>query len=617
MIFFPPARHPGQPAASLLLRPGLLLLLFMMTVAGSAAAMATPRHAIAMLGEPANPPGFTHFPYADPHAPRGGHVTYAVTGGFDSLNPLIIKGQPVWQLRALVYESLMARSADEPFTLYGLIAESIETPEDRAWVEFTLDPRARFSDGEPIDVEDVAFSFRLLRDRGRPNHRSYYAKVARIERPGERRIRFVFRTAGDRELPLIIALMPVLPEHLIDPEEFEKTTLTPPVGSGPYLVAEVDPGARIVFRRDPDYWGADLPVRRGLNNFDEIRYEYFRDENSQFEAFKKGLIDVIADFDPTRWATGYDFPAAREGRVVREEFVSRTPKGMTGFVFNTRRPIFADRNVRRALAMLFDFEWINTTYFFNAYKRTGSYFEGSELSALGRPASAGERKLLAPFPDAVLPDVMEGRYRPMATDGSGRDRAPLRAALALLGKAGYVLKDGRLTDARTGAGLSFEFLSRTREQERLALAYQRSLAQLGIEMSIRTVDSAQYQQRLSVFDFDMIQNRWPASLSPGNEQSFRWSMAAADRPGSFNYAGARQPAIDAMIAAMLAAETEEGFVDAVRALDRVLISGHYVVPLFHLPTQRVARWARIRHPAVTPLYGYKLETWWDGDAPAR
>ncbi len=591
--------------------------LFVAILGLSAPASAEPQHALAMHGAPLYPADFKHFRYADPKAPKGGHMTRAVTGGFDSLNPLIIKGRPVWEVRTHVYESLLARSRDEPFTLYGLIAESVETPPDRSWVEFTLNPKARFSDGEPVEVDDVAFSFELLRDRGRPNHRSYYSKVARIERPGERRIRFVFASAGDRELPLIIALMPVLPKHLIDPENFEKTTLEPPVGSGPYRVAAVDPGTKIVFRRNPDYWGADLPVKRGFDNFDEIRYEYYRDENTQFEAFKKGLIDVIVDADPTRWATGYDFPAARDGRVVREEFATKTPKGMTGFVFNIRRPVFADIRVRKALAMLFDFEWVNNTHFFNAYRRTGSYFEGSTLSALGRPASDRERQLLRPFPDAVAPEVMEGRYAPMATDGSGRDRKPLRAAMALLSAAGYALTDGRLVNGGTNEPFSFEFLSKTREQERLALAYKRTLAQIGIEMSIRTVDSAQYQQRVSTFDFDMVLNRWPASLSPGNEQSFRWSMEAADIDGSYNYAGAKEPAIDAMIAALLAAEDAEGFVDAVRALDRVLISGHYVVPLYHLPGQRVARWARIGHPDETSLYGYQFETWWAGDQPSQ
>ncbi|MCC2112699.1 MAG: ABC transporter substrate-binding protein, partial [Hyphomicrobiales bacterium] len=572
----PPHGYCGPVAIRSLRMTGAFLALICALVTPT---IAEPQHAIAMHGDPLYPADFDHFRYADPNAPKGGHVTFAVTGGFDSLNPLIIKGRPVWEVRTHVYESLMARGQDEPFTLYGLIAESVETPPDRAWVEFTINSSARFSDSEPVTVDDVAFSFELLRDHGRPNHRNYYSKVARVERPRDRRIRFVFAEAGDRELPLIIALMPVLPKHLIDPESFEKTTLEPPVGSGPYIVTEVDPGTKIVFRRNPDYWGADLPARRGFDNFDEIRYEYYRDENTQFEAFKKGLIDVLVDTDPTRWATGYDFPAVNDGRVVREEFATETPKGMTGFVFNTRRPVFADIRVRKALAMLFDFEWVNNTYFFNAYRRTGSYFEGSALSALGRPASDRERQLLASFPDAIAPEVMDGNYRPMATDGSGRDRKPLRAAMALLTEAGYTLTDGRLVKAETGEPFTFEFLSKTREQERLALAYKRTLAQIGIEMSIRTVDSAQYQQRVTTFDFDMVLNWWPVSLSPGNEQSFRWSMESAELEGSFNYAGASEPAIDAMIAAMLAAKEADEFVDAVRALDRVLISGHYVVPL--------------------------------------
>ncbi|MEZ5839525.1 MAG: extracellular solute-binding protein [Hyphomicrobiales bacterium] len=576
---------------------------------GMAPAVAEPAHAIAMHGEPALPPGFERFAYTSPDARFGGRVTYASIGSFDSLNPLIVKGNAAQSLRGYVYESLMARALDEPFTLYGLIADSVETPPDRSSVTFTIDPRAHFSDGHPITSADVLFSWKLLRDHGRPNHRSYYSKVSSAEAPDERTVRFVFDAAGDREMPLIMGLMPVLPAHLVDPETFEQTTLTPPVGSGPYKLVDLKPGGSLTYQRDPDYWAAGLGVSAGLYNFDEIRIEYYRDENSLFEAFKKGLVDVMLDEDPTRWATGYDFPAAADGRVVKDTFTDGTPKGMTGFVFNTRRPIFADVRVREALAALFDFEWVNHTYFFDAYRRTASYFEASELSARGRAADAAEKALLAPFPDAVPADVMDGSYEPMATDRSGRDRAPLKKAMGLLGAAGYQMKDGRLVDAG-GAPLSFEFLTKTRDQERLALAFKRSLSRLGIDIAIRTVDSAQYQRRLQGFDFDMIQYFWPASLSPGNEQNFRWSVASADQEGSFNFAGARQPATDAMIAAMIAAESRADFVDAVRALDRVLISGHYVVPLFHLPEQRVARWARISRPERSSLYGYVLQSWW-------
>jgi len=574
-----------------------------------AGARAEPASGIAMHGTPALASGFERFDYASPDARTGGRVTYAAIGSFDSLNPLIVKGNAAQSLRGYVYESLMARGLDEPFTLYGLIADSVDTPDDRSSVTFTIDPRARFSDGHPITADDVVFSWQLLRDHGRPNHRSYYSKVKTAETPDERTVRFVFDADGDREMPLIMGLMPVLPAHLVDPDEFEKTTLEPPVGSGPYKLVEVNPGASITYARDPDYWAADRGVARGLTNFDEIRFEYYRDENSLFEAFKKGLVDVMLDEDPTRWASGYDFPAVNDGRVVKDTFADGTPKGMNGFVFNTRRPIFADARVREALAALFDFEWVNHTYFFDAYRRTASYFEASELSARGRPASEAEKALLAPFPGVVRPAIMDGSYQPVATDGSGRDRGPLRKAMQLLTDAGLRMQGDRLVDA-AGTPLTFEILTKTRDQERLALAFKRSLARLGIDVSIRTVDSAQYQRRLQGFDFDMIQYFWPASLSPGNEQNFRWSSAAAAQEGSFNFAGVHEPAADAMIQAMIAAKSREDFVAAVRAFDRVLMSGHYVVPLYHLPEQRVARWARIARPERASLYGYVLQSWW-------
>ena len=575
---------------------------------------AEPAHAISMHGVPLYGADFDHFAYADPAAKKGGRIVYAVIGSFDSLNPLIVKGAAVQSIRGNVYESLMARGFDEPFSLYGLIAETVETAEDRSWVEFRLRETARFSDGEPIRADDVVFSWQLLRDHGRPNHRSYYSKVSEVQTPDIMTVRFVFNESGDREMPLIMGLMPILPSLLIDPDTFEDTTLGAPIGSGPYLVGAVDPGASVTLTRNPDYWGADLAVNRGFYNFDEIRYDYYRDENSLFEAFKKGLVDVMPDSDPTRWSTGYDFPAANDGRIVREEFETGTPKGMTGLVFNTRREIFSDLRVREALAGLFDFKWVNQTYFFNTYARTGSYFQASELSALGRPVDAHERELLAPFGNAVLPAVMDGSYQPVETDGSGRDRGPMRQALKLFADAGYVLKGNTLVNAASGAAFSFEILTKTREQERLALAYKRSLSRIGIDISIRTVDSAQYQRRLQTFDYDMIEYSWGASLSPGNEQSFRWSMAAADQEGSFNFAGAKEPAIDAMIAALLSAESREDFVSAVRALDRVLISGHYVVPLYHLPNQWVARWAWIGRPEKTSLYGYLPQTWWAAQA---
>ncbi|HBH42183.1 MAG TPA: ABC transporter substrate-binding protein, partial [Rhizobiales bacterium] len=523
-----------------------------------------------MHGEPQEAKGFTHFPYANPDAPKGGRVTFSIQGSFDSLNPLIVKGAPADAIRDYVYESLLARANDEPFTLYGLIAESVETPADRSFVEFTLHPEAKFSDGTPITVEDVIFSHALLRDHGRPNHRSYYKKVTKVEQTGERKVRFTFDGSGDREMPLIMGLMPVLPRHLIDPDQFEKTSLVPPIGSGPYSIAKVDPGKSISFQRDPNYWGRDLPVNRGLYNFDEIRFDYYRDAGSMFEAFKSGLVTLRNEDDPTRWTEGYDFPALRDGRVLKEELPVETPAGMSALVFNTRRPIFADPRVREALIKLFDFEWVNRTLYHGQFARSESYFARSGLSSHGRPADARERNLLAPYADEVKPEIMNGSFAFPVSDGTGENREGRREALALLEAAGYQLKDGKLVKVATGEPFEFEILAATRAQERLLLTYAAALKQVGIEARIRQVDSAQYQRRKQTYDFDMIQYFWPVSLSPGNEQSFRWGSEVAVTDGSFNYPGVKSQGVDAMIEAVLKADDDDNFVSAVRALDRVL-----------------------------------------------
>ncbi len=580
-------------------------------------AAAEPMHGIAMIGDPALPANFDHLPYANPDAPKGGKITYGVVGTFDSLNPFIVQGgftsarglsDPVFG--KFVYESLLDRSADEPFTLYGNIAETVETPPDRSWVEFTLNPNAKFSDGVPVTVDDVIFSMEILRDKGRPNYKAYYSKISGIERVGERGVRFDLKGADDRELPLIIGLMPILPKHAIDPDTFDKSTLKPPIGSGPYVISEVSPPNYIVYKRNPDYWGKDLPIHRGLFNYDEVRIEYYRDANTMFEAFKKGLYDVNPEGDPGQWNTAYDFPAAKDGKVIKETFKTGTPKGMTGFVFNTRRPVFADKRVRQALATLFDFDWVNKNLYYGAFVRAAGYFNDSELSAVGKPASDKEKALLAPFPGAVDDDVMNGTYQPVSASGADGGRAAMRAALSQLQAAGYALNGNQLVNTATGEQLAFEIMVVNNEDEKLALAYQRTLERIGVKVSVRNVEDAQFQPRLQQFDYDMVRRSWGASLSPGNEQLGRWSSEAADRPSSFNYAGAKQPAIDAMIAAMLAARTHEDFVAAVRALDRVLISGYYVVPLFYLPDQWVARWNTIEHPETTALTGPVLPAWW-------
>jgi len=578
-------------------------------------ATAEPRPAIAVHGEPAIAPGFDHFPWADPAAPKGGRITLGVVGSFDTLNPFVVKGNPATGLRfgvegANVYESLMERGLDEPFALYGLLAETIDVSDDRRAVTFALRPQARFSDRTPVTPEDVIFSFEHLRESGLPYMRSNYRDVERVEKVGERAVRFVLKSADNRELPLILGLMPVLPAHDWKDRDFEATTLAPPIGSGPYRVTTVEPGARLVLTRDPDYWAKDLPVRRGLYNADELRVEYYRERNTLMEAFKKGAVDVLAESDPGHWSHFYDFPAVADGRVVKETFDLDLPRGMTGFAINTRRPLFSDIRVREALVRLFDFEWANHNLFFDLYRRQRGYFDESDLSAVGRPMDAREAAILAPFPDAVPPAMRDGTWTMPTTDGSGRDRKVLKSALDLLHAAGWRLDGTRLVSTTTGQPFSFEILAATREQERLAIGYQRTLAVLGIDARVRIVDSAQYELRRKTFDFDLTMWVWAASASPGNEQIHRWSSHAATQEGSFNLPGVTSPAVDAAIAALIAADGRDDLVAATRALDRLLMSGFYVVPLFHPPGQWVAHWTRIEHPRRIPTSGWVLPTWW-------
>ena len=587
------------PGKALAAASGAVLLALL---PGAAPAAGEPAPAIAMHGRPALPTGFTHQPYANPDAPKGGRMVQGLIGTFDSLNPFIVKGIAVQQVRGYVVESLMARGNDEPFTLYGLLARSVETDDARSYVTFHLDPDARFSDGRPVRAEDVLFSWALMRDKGRPNHRLYYAKVAKAEAPDERTVRFDFGGAPDRELPLILGLMPIFAKHAVDEATFEDTSMTAPLGSGPYRVTAVKPGTSVTLTRNPDYWGKDRPTNRGLWNFDEVRIDYYREANGAFEAFKRGLYDFRHE--------GYNFPAARNGEVIRDEIRTGTPQPSEFLVFNTRRPVFADIRVRQALTLLFDFEWINRNYFFGLYGRSPSFFAGSELSAAGRPADPRERRLLAPFATEIRPDILDGSYRLPVTDASGRDRATLRAALALFKQAGFELDGTVLRKRGSHEPLSFEILTTTRDQERIALAYARDLKRAGIAVSVRVVDAVQFDQRRLAFDFDMIQNRWDQSLSPGNEQAFYWGSAAADIQGTRNYMAAKSPAIDAMIAALLEARERPEFVSAVRALDRALMSGSYVIPVYNPQRQWIARWNRIERPKATALSGYLPETWW-------
>ena len=566
-----------------------------------------------MHGDLRQGPEFSHFDYADPAAPKGGTLVLGERGAFDTLNAFTVRGVAPLGIREFVFESLLKRSNDEAFSLYAWVAQSVEVAADRSWVSFTLDPRARFSDGTPVRAEDVIFSAEILREKGRPNHRSYYAKIIRITQPELGQVRFEFDPATiDREMPLIIGLMPILSRAHYTGQDISAPSLRPPLGSGPYKVAQISPGRSISYVRNRDYWAADLPVNRGQHNFDIIRVDFYRDENTAFEAFKAGQIDLWEEKDPARWARAYDFNAVRDGAILKSAIRHGRPSGLAGFVFNTRHAPFDDLRVRQALTFMFDFEWVNRSFFYGAYRRTRSLFDNSQLSAADNPASARERALLAPYADAVPEAIMNKGYAPPVSDGSGRNRAGAKRALELLRDAGWELKDGQMAQAQTGAPLQFEILLVRPEEEKLALSFARSLQRIGVKAAVRTVDASQYEERLRNYDFDMIINDWYASLSPGNEQKYYWGSAAASTPGTRNYPGIESPALDAMIEHVLAARTQAEFIPAARAMDRVLMAGHYVIPLYYQSTDNVAYRAHLRFPPRAPLYGFDMTAWWDG-----
>ncbi|MBO6783151.1 MAG: ABC transporter substrate-binding protein [Alphaproteobacteria bacterium] len=576
-------------------------------------ARAEPSHAIAMLGDPKYPAGFTHFDYVNPDAPKGGSLRLHALGAFDSLIPYIVRGKPAAGLHhgsGMYFETLAARARDEPFTLYGLLAETIETPADRTWVEFTLRPEARFSDGSPVTVDDVIFSWETLKEKSRPNARATWSRVAGVRQTGPRSVRFDFANTDDRELPLLIAgFMPVLSKAWWSGREFDATTLEPPLASGAYVIAEVDPGRSITFRRNPDYWGNGLPVNAGRHNFDEIRYDYFRDASVALEAFKAGDYDLRVEGDATRWATQYDFPAVADGRVERTVLETGTPSGLSALTFNLRKQKFRDMRVRDALIHAFDFEWLNRALLHGGYARTASMFTGSDMAPAG-PPDGPELALLEPWRGQIPDAVFGPPYRPPVTDGSGRPRANLKHAAALLDEAGWRIVDGARRN-EAGEPFQIEITIRRPSNEKIALAYARNLKRLGIEAAVRLVESAQFQGLIDTYDFDMVFGFWGVSLSPGNEQQNYWSSRTADLPGGRNWAGVADPAIDAMIAALGAAQTREELVAAARALDRILMWNRYVLPLYHDPGQRIARWTRVAQPDVIPVYGLQVQTMWE------
>ena len=571
-------------------------------------------HAIAMFGAPKYGPDFAHFDYVNPAAPKGGTLRQGIAGTFDSFNPYITKGNPAAGIGA---ETLTTASDDEPFSRYGLIAQEIEWPEDRSWVVFTLRPEARWHDGRPIGVDDVIFSFETLKAKGQPFYRFYYASIARAEKIAERKVKFTFTVAGNRELPLIAGEMPILAKHYWEGRDFERSTLEPPLGSGPYRIGAFEPGRFVEVERVADYWGRDLPVNRGHNNFERLRYEYFRDDTVLRQALKAGVLDFRVENQAKAWALDYDTPSVRDGRLIKKAFAHQRPAGMQALVLNTRRAVFADRRVRAALNYAFDFEWTNRVMFFDQYKRSESYFSNSELAARGLP-DAAERAVLEPYRGRVPDDVFSRVYRAPVTDGSGWPRANLKIALDLLAGAGWEVRDMRLVNTATSAPLRFEILIVSPTFERIVLPFVRNLGRLGIEARIRLVDESQYINRMRGFDFDMAMLVWGQSESPGNEQRTYWSSAAADQAGSRNYAGIKDGVVDALIEGLITAPDRESLIARTRALDRVLLWGHYVIPAWHLSADRVLYWDKFAYPANHGARGVQVETWWyDADKAQR
>lgn len=593
-----------RPLAAALLA---LVLAALVAVPARVGGQAMAGHGLSMYGQLKYGAGFTHFEYVNPRAPKGGNVRLSAIGTFDTLNPFVLKGVSAVAL-GLTFDTLTVNSFDEPFTEYGLVAERIETPADRSWVAFTLRPQARFHDGSPITADDVIWTLDALKTRGHPFYRAYYAKVVKAEKTADRKVRFTFAEGDNRELPLIVGQMPVLSKAYWSKRDFEKTTLEAPLGSGPYRVESVEPGRAIVYRRVKDYWAATLPVNVGRHNLDSLRYDYYRDTTVALEAFKAGAYDFREENSAKNWATGYNTSAASEGLIKKELIRNEIPTGMQGWVFNTRRPFFRDARVRWAIAHAFDFEWANKELFYGAYTRTRSYFSNSELAARGVPGP-DELKILEPFRGRIPEEVFTREYQPPATRGTGDVRQNLVAALALLKDAGWTVKGGKLVNAR-GEPLAFEILLNQPDFERIALPFVKHLERLGIGARVRTVDAAQYQHRVETFDFDMTVAVWAQSLSPGNEQRDFWSSEAARTPGSRNLAGIQDPAVDKLIDLVVAAPDRASLVARTRALDRVLLWGHYVVPNWHIQAFRVAYWDRFDRPKVSPKYSLGFDTWW-------
>lgn len=577
-------------------------------LAASAASAAPGQHALTLYGEPPKyAENFSHFDYVNPEAPKGGVLRLSGFGSFDSFNGFISRGTAADQL-GLIYDTLTAHALDEPFTEYGLIAGRIEQAEDNTWVRFHLRPEARFHDGHPVTAADVVFTFNTLLEHGAPFYKAYYGDVKEVIADSEHSVTFHFLHGRNRELPLVLGQLPVLPEHYWAERDFTRSGLEPPLGSGPYRIGQVRPGRSVSFERVTDYWAADLPVRRGFYNFDRINVDYYRDLGVALEAFKAGQFDFNEEYSAKNWSTGYDSPALSDGRIIKEEIPNLNTRGMQGFVFNLRKPYFQDVRVRKAIALLFDFEWANSRLFHGAYERSHSYFGNSELGAEGLPGE-DELALLEPLREQLPEAVFGPAYIPPTTDGSGGIREQRREAYALLQEAGWRIENDQLVNA-DGEPLSFEFLLIQADFERVLLPFKRNLASLGIDMQLRRIDVSQYVNRLRSRDFDMVVTSFAQSNSPGNEQREYWHSSSADNPGSRNLMGLQDPAVDQLVEGLIMADSRAELITHTRALDRVLRAGHYLVPNYHTSVYRVAYWDKFAHPAVAPKYDLGLYTWW-------
>jgi len=577
-----------------------------------------PQPAIAMHGNVKYGPDFKHLDYVNPGAPKGGTLKAHAIGTFDSLNPFIVKGAPAAGMtflgQSMIYDSLMEQSYDEPFSMYGLLAETIEVPEDNSWVAFNLRPEAKWADGKPVTPEDVIWTFNTMMEKGSPFFKAYYGDVTKVEATSDRRVKFTFGHAGNAELPLILSQLAILPKHYWTQEgkNFGETTLEPPLGSGPYKVGQVVAGRSIEYVRDPNYWGKDLPINRGKFNFDRIEYDYYKDSNVALEAFFAGEYDYRTENTAKLWATAYDAPPVQSGQVIKEEIPHKRPQGLQGFFFNTRRDAFKDPKVREALGYAFDFEWSNKQFAYGTYKRTNSFFENSELAAEDGPPTGRVLEILESFRGQIPDDVFDRRYQPPKTDGSGNPRANLRKAIQLLEEAGYKLgDDGIRVHEQTGKRLSFEIIDSNPLFERWVLPYIANLKKIGVEANFRVLDPAQYQNRMNDFDYDMTIMAIGQSSSPGNEQRDFWSSAKADMQGSRNYIGIKDPAIDDLIEMIIEAPSREELVYRTRALDRVLLAHHYVIPHWHIDYWRVAYWSKLKRPEkLSDLTPAVTTTWW-------